>query len=173
MFRLLLRHLQGECFMCAENYCYMLWWLRLATLYTSCKCQSSQSVRYRVAQEITSCLCPEPDGPVSFIYILYYPSTPRFFKSSLSCRFSNQTFLYAIVFPHIRHNRRPSPSPPFDHPNYIRWDVSILCLVTVPYPQSTVSSSTLDPNTLLSAILTTIFSFRSLLNASDQRFTRI
>jgi hypothetical protein len=114
-----------------------------------------------------------PSQPVSFIYILYHPSTIRCFKSSLSCRFSYQKCLHAIVFPHIRHNHCPSPSPQFDHPNYTWWEVSILYLVTVQCPQSLVSSSILGPNTLLSAIFSINFSFHSLLNANDQRFTRI
>jgi len=103
--------------------------------------------------------------PVSFIYILYYPSTPRFSNPSLSCRFLYQKFLYATAFPHKRHNRRQS-SPRSDHPNYIWWEVSILHPVIVQYPHSTFG-----PNTLLSAIFSINSSSHSLLNANDQRFT--
>ena len=152
----------------AQNYSYVLWWLRLATWIQVAGLSHHMSVtvlhkRLPLVSVLSQTAQFTPSQLVSFIYILYY----HLCLDISSRLFFLQVFLPKIslchCLPHIRHNHRPSP-PRFDHPNYSWWDVSILYLVTVQYLQPTVGSSILGPNTLLSAIFPTIFSFHSLLN---------
>src|SRR5215510_5969432 len=66
--------------------------------------------------------------------------------------------------PHTRHMPRPSHSSRFNHPQGHRSFRSSLCN----FLHSPVTSSLLDPNTLLNALFSNTLSLCSSLNVSDQ-----
>jgi len=124
------------------------------------------------SQVPVTCPCPESDQSSPFSHIplpehlnIILPSIAGSSNLSLSFRFPHQNPVYTFPFPHTCYVPRPFHSR-FDDPNNIGRVVlsSSLCS----FLHSSVVSSLIGPNILLSILFSEILSLRSSLNVSNQ-----
>jgi len=122
-----------------------------------------------------TCPCPEPDGsspcpPSHFLKIhlnIIFPSTPGSSMWSVSLRLPRQNLVYTSPFPH----RSTCPTylilPNFSTQIIFHAEYRSLSSSLCSFLHSSVTSSLLSPNILLSALFSDILSLHSSLVVSD------
>ena len=109
---------------------------------------------------------PCPPHPTSWRSILIISSHLRLGRPS--DLFPHQNPVHTSPLPNTCYVSRPSHSSRFDLPNNIELGVQIIKLLLCIFLHSPVTSSVLDPNVILSTLLTNTLSLRSSFGVTDQ-----